>query len=225
MARKRRPTGDTAYNARRRFYRKAESLLNQAANSTGATAARYRRLAKLQLDDALKTYDKSTTQTFSKPIQKLAGQLGVDLDEYRRKAKAKSDEAADKIRSEYIKTGAGSKSEKALRSRDITTDELREEEARILLSSSIGRRIIGGTESIWRKAATVETEEGLKIDKAKILPALFEHFEVDNLADLLDKIESIVSEKLYSEDTTEIMYETVKLLIAKRVSTDNRVTA
>lgn len=224
-SKERKITGDTAYNVRRRFYRKAESYLKQAESAAGATAARFRRLAKLSLDDALKTYDKSTTQTFSKPIQKLAGALGVDLDDTRRKLKAKSDEAAAKIRSEFIKEGEGSKSEKALRSRDIAVSELREEEARAILSSPIGKRVIGGTESIWREAATVETDEGLKIDKNKILPALYEHFNVDNLADLLDKIENIVKEKLYSEDPTDINYETVKLMITSAVKSGNAVTA
>ena len=91
--RAKRPTGDAATNARKRFYRKAEGYLKQAAQSAGATAQRYRELARLSLDDALKTYAKSTTQKFSKPIQAIANELGVDLGEERRKLQGKTGEA------------------------------------------------------------------------------------------------------------------------------------
>lgn len=110
MARKRRPTGDDATNARKRFYRRAESYLKQAKSSVGATAARYMELAKINLDDALKTYSKSTTQKFAKPIQKIANDLGIDLGEERRKIQSRSDETAEKIRSRAIDLSEKSRS-------------------------------------------------------------------------------------------------------------------
>lgn len=222
--RSRRPTGDAATNARKRFYRKAESYLKQAAQSVGATAQRYRELARLNLDDALKTYAKGTTQKFSKPIQAIANALGVDLEGERRKIQGMSNEAAEKMRRENIRLDEQSKSAKALRSREITIDELREEEARAILNSPLGKRIIGGTVDIWRDKATVQTAEGEKIDKTKILPALYEHYKVDNLADLLDKLQEIAGENLYKFPESEVMYEAVKITLAKRVITDNKVT-
>ena len=222
--RPRRPTGDSATNARKRFYRKAESYLKQAGQSTGATAQRYRELARMSLDDALKTYSKGTTQDFSKPIKAIANELGVDLGEERRKIQSRSDEAAEKMRKEQIRLDSESKSAKALRSSDITTEELREEEARAILNSPLGQRIIGGTVDIWRDKATVQTAEGEKIDKTKILPALYEHFKVDNLADLLDKLQEIAGENLYKFPDSDVMYESVKITIAKRVISDNKVT-
>lgn len=223
MARKRRPTGDDATNARKRFYRRAESYLKQAKSSVGATAARYMELAKINLDDALKTYSKSTTQKFAKPIQKIANDLGIDLGEERRKIQSRSDEAAEKIRSRAIDLGEKSRSARALRSR--TDEQLRQDEATALLNSPIGKRVIGGTVDIWRDAATVETEQGFEIDKRKIIPALFDYFKVDNLADLLERIETIAGDKLYRDEQSEIMYETVKLLIANHTLTDNSVTS
>lgn len=223
-SRKRRPTGDDATNARKRFYRRAESYLKQAESSTGATASRYRQLAKLSLDDALKTYARTTTQRFSRPIQALAVKLGVDLAEERRKIQAKSQEVADKIRKKAIELGEKSKSFKALRKTKQDEAQLREDEARAILSSPIGKRIIGGTVDIWREAATVETDEGIGIDKSKILPALYEWFNVNNLADLLDKIEEVVKDKLYTNESNDIMYETVKIVLAHHIATSNQVT-
>ena len=61
----------------------------------------------------------------------------------------------------------------------------------------------------------------LAIHKKKILPALYEHFKVDNLADLLVQVENLVGDMLYSDVDSETMYETVKLTIANAVSDDN----
>lgn len=223
MARKRRPTGDDATNARKRFYRRAESYIKQAKSSVGATAARYMELAKINLDDALKTYSKSTTQKFAKPIQKIANDLGIDLGEERRKIQSRSDETAEKIRSRAIDLGEKSRSARALRTR--TSEQLRQDEATALLNSPIGKRVIGGTVDIWRDAATIETEHGFEIDKKKIIPALFDYFKVDNLADLLERIETIAGDKLYRDEQSETMYETVKLLIANHTLSDNSVTS
>lgn len=228
MARNRKPTGDTATNARKRFYRAAERYLKQAAGSAGATAARYRELARQKLDDALKTYSKGTTQPFSKPIQKLANTLGVDLNQARQTIKSRSDEAAEKIRKEAINLGEESKSFKSLESvkRGRQAETLRQDEARAILNSPIGQRIIGGTVEIWQDAATVRVSETeTKIDKAKILPELYKYFGVDNLADLLEEIEAITGEVLYQQGDREMMYEAAKLTLQNRIAADNSVTA
>lgn len=109
--------------------------------------------------------------------------------------------------------------------RSRTDEQLRQDEATALLNSPIGNRVIGGTVDIWRDAATVETEQGFEIDKRRIIPALFDYFKVDNLADLLERIETIAGDKLYRDEQSETMYETVKLLIANHTLTDNSVTS
>lgn len=208
MARKRK-AGDIATNARKRYYRAAERYLKQANQSTGASAGRYRELARQKLEDAIGTYSKKTTQSFSKPIQRLANELGIDLQAKREKAKSRSDASASKVQSVLIE-----ESGKSLASAIPTDDELREMQARAILNSPIGKRIIGGTVDIWRDAATVVGDDGqYSIDKTKILPALFEHYEVDNLADLIEAIENEVGETLYSSPDSDEMYETVKLLL------------
>ena len=208
MARKRK-AGDIATNARKRYYRAAERYMKQAEETTGAASARYRELARQNLDDAVKTYSQKTTQGFSKPIRKLADQLGMDLNAKRSQLKGKSEKEAEKQRSELI-----GRSERALAGVEFTDEETREMQARAIINSPIGKRIIGGTVDIWRDAATVVGKDGqYSIDKTKILPALFEYYEVDNLADLIEAIEDEVGETLYSSPDSDEMYETVKLTL------------
>lgn len=215
MARAKRPTGDAATNARKRYYRDAERYLKQAEKATGATAARYRSMAEKRLNEALNTYTKGTTQNFAKPIQKIANQLGVNLNEVRDKMRSRSDKQEKQIRERYIDE---TKSLYALRSsRDPET--LRQNEARALFNSPIGSRIIGGTVEIWQEKATVTLPDGsTKIDKSKIIPALYEYFNVDNLADLLIAIETMSGEDLYKSPDDEAFYESVKITIQTMIA-------
>lgn len=215
MARAKRPTGDLANNARKRYYRDAERYLRQAENSTGATAARYRSMAQKRLNEALNTYTKSTTQNFAKPIQNIANKLGVDLNEARDKLRSRTTKQEKQIRSRAIDE---TKSLYALQgSRNPET--LRQSEARALFNSPIGSRIIGGTVEIWQDKATVAMPDGsTQIDKSKILPALYEYFDVDNLADLLNAIETMSGEDLYKSPDDEAFYESVKITIQTMIA-------
>lgn len=215
MARAKRPTGDLANTARKRYYRDAERYLRQAENSTGATAARYRAMAQIRLNEALNTYTKSTTQNFAKPIQNIANKLGVDLNVARDKIRSRSAKQEKQIRSRAIDE---TQSLYALRSSQ-DSETLRQNEARALFNSPIGSRIIGGTVDIWQDKATVTMPDGsTKIDKSKIISALYEHFEVDNLADLLDAIEKRSGEDLYRSPDDEAFYESVKITIQTAIA-------
>ena len=224
----RKPTGDTANIARKRFYRAAERYLKQAEASAGATAARYKELARLNLNDALKTYTKKTTQSFAKPIQKIANVLGIDLNQERELIKARSDETDKKLRERITELGDESKSLASLQAekKSVDSDQLREEEARAILNSPIGQRIIGGTVEIWDEGARVsaDNKKGYKTDKEKILPQLYDYFKVDSTAALLEKIEGITGELLYSHNSMDEKYEAVKLLIQNYIA-ENRTAA
>ena len=93
------------------------------------------------------------------------------------------------------------------------SDSLRQREARAILNSPIGSRVIGGTVEIWEDQAKIVTDDGTKIDNKKILPALYDYFEVDNLADLLDTIEDIAQDSLYANPDNEAFYESAKVTI------------
>lgn len=215
MARAKRPTGDLANTARKRYYRDAERYLRQAENTTGATAARYRSMAQKRLNEALNTYTKSTTQNFAKPIQNIANKLGVDLNVARDKIRSRSAKQEKQIRSRAIDE---TQSLYALRSSQ-DSETLRQNEARALFNSPIGSRIIGGTVDIWQDKATVTLPDGsTKIDKSKIIPALFDYFEVDNLADLIDAIENMSGEDLYRSPDDEAFYESVKITIQTAIA-------
>lgn len=227
--RDRRPTGDDATNARKRFYRAAERKLKEAERSVGVTAERLRYLAQLDLKSAMNTYSKNTTQAFSKPIQALAAKLGVNLSEERQKIKQQSDKQAKRIRKEAIRLDEGSRSARRLESSITDPKARREAEARAILNSPIGKRILGGTVDIWRDEATaykidpVTGEPVDYIDKRKIFPALFKHFQVDNLAGLINAVENIIGKALYADDKNEAMYETVKITLQDHIMSDNSV--
>lgn len=205
-----RKAGDQAHNARRRYYRAAERYMKQAENSVGAQAAKLRGLAELRLRDALNTYDKRTSQRFAKPIQRIASALGIDLDAERQTIKERSDKVAENIRERYTDEQ---------RSKEATTETkdpeiLRQREAQALFNSDVGSRIIGGTVELWQDEASYVAPDGsMKIDNAKILPILYDKFGVDNLADLIDKMEGIAGEKLYEAPGREEFYESAKITI------------
>ena len=207
--------GDTSYNALRRYYRAAERYIKKAESSTGATAERYRQLAKQDLGKAMQTYEKGTTQDFSKPIKSLAEKLGVNIKAQRAKLKDIKQDAWEKIREKAI-----SKSTSRLESAMEDAERRRQDEARALFNSGLGSRIIGGFESIWRDKAL--TEDG--IDKKKMMKAIFDYMKVDNLADLIKKLEEQLGSLLYGDTSVDEIYETVKLMIQNKVA-DNTLVA
>jgi hypothetical protein len=113
----------------------------------------------------------------------------------------------------------------------IEDDEARRQaEARQILNSKVGSRIIGGLVDVWKPFAIVEEYDpymdetySTGIDKSAILPALFDYFNVDNLADMLEKVEQIIGDKLYGDEDSDAMYEAVKIMLQKHVAT-NAVT-
>jgi len=192
--------GDVATNARKRFYRAAERFLTKSEETSGSVSARFRSLARQEFEKALGTYDSGTTQRFSKPMQRLAKEFNVDLETAR---KTFTKQSADTLEDIEIK------SRRSLESTRSDDDLRRELEAESVFNSKIGKRIFGGLVDIWREEATVMG----KVDQSKIYDALYDYFGVDNKADLLDKIEEITGENLYTDDATEEWYETVKLTL------------
>ena len=215
--------GDTSYNARRRFVRAAQRNLDKAEETTGATAARYRNLAKQDLEKALQTYDKRTNQDFSRPIKDLAASLDVNLKESRQQLKQTKDALITKMRNTAI-------SKSVLRLEESLTDsDIRsEEEAKIVFGSPVGQRIVGGLVEKWREPATETYEEGgelkTRINKRKMWEAIYEYFGTDSLAEILKKVEEELGESLYRQGDKDEIYETVKLQIQNKVA-DNTLVA
>lgn len=214
MARRFKPVSDNAYNARRRYYRSAQRNLEKAESSSGASAARYRALARQDLEDALKTYDADAPkQKISKPIRELAGKFGIDLEGQRGEFIASTFRQRQHAVRESFGVLEGSLQDEEIR---------RQREARALFANSkIGRRVIGGLVDVWREAAT-DDDTGM-VDKSLILPALFDYFEVDNLADMIEKVEKMIGSALYADEDSDAVYEAVKILIQIKTA-DNTYT-
>ena len=215
MARKKRPTGDEATNARKRYYRAAERHLKNAQKLTGASAARERKLAEIQFENALNTYDPETTQRASKPMRRLANEFGIDIEQRRRELSR----MPEKLREYRIEQARESRKElisdeesKKVRVKNLRDAEKRSEyEAETLLGNqNIMHRILGGLIDIWNIKEN-RTEKG-ELKREKIIPTLFEHYKVNTMSELLDKIEKQVGNMLYGANQDEI-YDEVKLTL------------
>lgn len=216
MARRERKSDDI-YNARRRYYRAAQRHLDRAGKLSGTSAARERQLARAEFERALETYDPAQRQKISKPMRRIASELGVDIQKER--PKLEKGEDISKARERYLEKVGKLEREslKSLEGEMSDAEKRREREAEIIFKNqNISHRILGGLVDIWRgKASKFDSKQGkMKVDKKRILPILFEHYGVSKLSDLLAKIEKEVGETLYQIGQDEI-YEVIKLTLQK----------
>lgn len=207
---KRNKDADKTYNARRRFARAAVRNLDKAEKSSGATAARYRQLARSNYESALALYGEKMPTRKSNELRRLESEFGFDIEQ------VDSDN-----RELYL-----AKSYNVLESSLTDVNIRREQEARTLLNDSvIGPRILGGLVDVWKDKATVTDADGLtKVDNKQIVPALLEYFNVDNLADMIEKLEESIGSSLYDlKGNNENIYEYVKILIQTKVVSNELV--
>lgn len=206
---------DDVYNARKRYWRSAERNLKRAEQSTGANAAKYRRLAEQELKSALSTYEQGKKVKYSKNIVQLAEKLNVDLS-------APMQQLDTKTRTRVIE-----RSFETLETRLRSPEVRRDRQARAILNNSeIGSRILGGLVEVWRDKATVwdESKQKWKVDNELIYDVLTEYFQVDTIADVLDKLQEQFGAKLYDvSDERANIYEVVKLMIQSKVADNTLV--
>lgn len=197
-------SSDETYNARRRFVRAAIRNLDKAKEAVGAAAARFRQLAKTNYESAIALYGSSKPAKKSANVRRLEDEFGFDTEIVNT---ANRDDAIER-------------SFNVLESSLSNVDIRREQEARTLLNDPvIGSRILGGLVDVWKDKATVTDSNGLaKVDNKKIIPALLDYFKVDNLADMIEKLEQSIGSSLYDlKGNTENIYEYVKILIQTKV--------
>lgn len=198
MARKRK-TGDTSYNARRREYRAAQRYLKQAQQQTGATAEKNRALAFIHLQNAINTYDPTQNQKIAAPIQRMAQEFGMTAQDIQKQR----EQLTQKQRTQAIK-----ESQTALAT--VSDEVRREQEAKIVMNNpTISKRIMGGLVGIWgdKVKKGVSAEE----NREAITGAIFEHFKVSSWSEVLAKIEDIAGIDLYKVNEDYDIYDTVKL--------------
>lgn len=201
MARARRK-GDSAYNARRRYTRKAERYMKQADASYGASRERYIELAKREAEKALSTYEKEPSfQKLSKGLQRVALETDAQF----------TKPANDARRQEII-----SRSKRSLES---SVENRREYEGRAIMSSSVGSRIIAALEPVWREYAEYnpKTKKYGVRDWNAVAPKIFEYMsEVTGkeITDWLGVIEAFeqnpeIGADLYKDPKNDIRYDAV----------------
>lgn len=202
MAKRNKQT-DEVYNARRRYTRSAERYLNKAEASSGATAARYRQLAKTSYQSAVASYSDNPSRK-SAGIKRLEAEFGF----YEEKTSSRKFE--DYVSQSYFQLESNLNDESVRR----------EQEARALLNDdTIGSRILGGLVDVWKDKATVTDDNGMtRVDNKKIVPALLDYFKVDSLADMIAKLEESIGSSLYDlKGNLEDIYEYVRITIADKV--------
>lgn len=79
-------------------------------------------------------------------------------------------------------------------------------QADIIMDSNIGSRIWAGTQEIWQDASYGNREQ-----------AILDAFGADSMAEVLEKIEKRIGDKLYAEDSNE-RYDEVATAIMKMVA-------
>lgn len=201
MARKHKAS-DSTYNARRRERRAAERYLKRSQEATGATAERYRELARSHFENAMSTYDPSQQQTFSGPMKRLATEFGRDITKERRDYQSADEKQREQIirRAEKKQKSAEQRSYSSLESNMDDEQVRREEEAKAIMGSPVGSRIMGGLVDVWGEYAG---------DKEAMTSAIFDYFGVSSWADVVDKIEEQVGAELYKIEEADSIYEIV----------------
>lgn len=191
---------DAVYNARRRYARKAERYLKQADRSYGAARERYMSLAKQETEKALSIYEKEPKfNAMSKALQEAQARTGAKFTEPANNAR----------RAELI-----SKSTLSLES---NIQQRREYEGSRIMSSSIGSRIIGALEPLWRDYASVDENGKTKIDWAKAAPAIFDYMSnvtgkpVNDWLGVIEAFEENpeIGGDLYKDPKNELRYDDV----------------
>lgn len=190
-----REASDEAYNARRRFARKAKKYADMALNAVGELKARYETIARDALEDAISTYEKGTSKSeWSKNIRQLDERL-KPVDVFRREAKQR------------ISKSKLERSFDALTAKD--EQMRRKREAKSILSTGAGSRIFAGTVDIW---------SGEDDDYRSREQALIEHFGVSDMMEVIELFEDEFGDELYADYGNQIKYDELVAMIAEFVS-------
>lgn len=179
MARKK-TQADKLYNMRRRLMRQAERELKLASKSTGAAASRHEYVAEKALQRAIDSY----TGKVTKKAEKLMAKLGKPLEKSGRKQDFEQLER-------FAERGKFRFGRKARQ----------EQQATEIFNSSIGSRIVGAFESVWRD------KEGNPIELIQ------EYLGVSSPYEVIEKVEAVTGDALYQEPRNDIRYDEVTGMI------------
>lgn len=212
MARDRKPSDDVR-NARRREYRAAQRYLKKAEESSGATAARNRALAKTHLMNALETYDPSQNQKLAAPIVNVAAQLGIDI---------------QGSRSEFITSTEQQRQQAVERSYSALEENLKDptrrkaaESQALLRNKVIGRRIMGGLVDVWRDS--IKKDVSAKENRQNTQKAIFDYFKVDSWSEVFERLVEAVGSALFNTEIDQEIYDIVRITLQTKINNNTLV--
>ena len=214
MARNTKRESDKLYNARRRFTRAAKRYMNKAKDSVGATAQRYRDMARNAIEKAAELYDRKANIQRAKGFTELANELGVNINEFLTNEPTQR----ERQRRETLKKESEqvtSTLPRTIMSKEEIRQYRREQEARAILNSPYGSRIYAGLVDIWAKPEfdTVTGEMVNHRSAADIDKLITEYYGVDSMMDVIEILEKQVD--LYGDPESIERYDTISLTIAK----------
>lgn len=180
--------GDYAYNARRRYTRRAEKLYKQADKATGETAERLRGQAEVNLKDAVRLYENERDR--AKFEAKMKTKYGVDLTNVKA---ANPAQRAQLMNESY----------------DALRGATRERMVKEIMNGPAGKRIMASTADIWKKAIKTNENGERVVDMDMAYRLIMKHFGVDSMADVIDIYEDELGEDLYSDPESEERYREV----------------
>lgn len=212
MARDRKPSDDVR-NARRREYRAAQRYLKKAEESSGATAARNRALAKTHLMNALETYDPSQNQKLAAPIVNVAAQLGIDI---------------QGSRSEFITSTEQQRQQAVERSYSALEENLKDptrrkaaESQALLRNKVIGRRIMGGLVDVWRDS--IKKDVSAKENRQNTQKAIFDYFKVDSWSEVFERLVEAVGSALFNTEIDQEIYDIVRITLQTKINNNTLI--
>lgn len=207
---KRERESDKAYNARRRYLRRAEGYLNKAKGTIGAEGARYRELARDLTTKAAQLYERKADIKRSGRFGRLSKELGVKVEEFMR---GKEETKREQQQAERLIKESETVAQPKRLNREELTKWRREQEASAILSSPIGSRIYAGLVDVWAKPTYREGEWVNERTTEDINQSIMDYYEVDNMLDVIEILEKQVD--LYADPESLERYDAVSLQIAK----------
>lgn len=198
MARKRRPTGDDATNARKRYAREANRYIRQADQaSSPASRERFMTLAEQSTKKALSTYDEVVpVSKMRKELKEAVLRTGAEFEDL-------TDERRKAIRARSIKD------EVSAQSKVKRGEQKRENMAKGLLNTHVGSRIFGALSEIWQPAIYTGDDGKTHIDQKEMTKLIFDYLGVDNWMQAIERFEEVYGEELYSDPDNTFRYDEI----------------
>lgn len=214
MAWKTRRPGDAATNARKRYTRQANRYLRDSEKATDPTEqARLQTLARSAAEKALATFEKQVPfSKMRKDLQEVALRTGAEFAPKQSKSVRERIIREDATESTLLyKTVDGKRVKRS-------KGELKEIEAKSIMSTSVGSRIFASLEDVWRPARRKKSDEdGYTIDRAEAERLIFDKLGVSSWADVIEKFQDAFGDELFAEPENRIRYDEIVTSAAEKL--------